>query len=347
MRKITPSRSWLGSEPRAPASGSPAPPDVAAGLPTALWGRLAGVPPGSGGLSARLFLFALLSPALWAQTTIAVVTTPDVEAYAEALEGLKSGLAGASAEIRVFQLEKKGGKPSLPAAFQAPQHGLVVAIGSEAALALPQTPIDAPVLATMILRSDADSVKARRNKALATIVLDVPIDALAGRLKEIFPSKIRLGIILNPDWPGLSGAGLQAQAKLRGLTASVAVCSRAEDVLAALLSLKGKVDFVWCLPDSSLYDSVTVQALLLASLNNRIPIIGFSSSFVRAGALMGVYPDFREVGTQTAEAVRNYLAGRPIPSLETPRVFRVAVNQRVQRLLGLEPSLSKEVVLFR
>jgi len=62
---------------------------------------------------------------------------------------------------------------------------------------------------------------------------------------------------------------------------------------------------------------------------------------------MGVYPDFREVGTQTAEAVRNYLAGRTLPVLESPRVFRVAVNQRVQRLLGLEPSLSKEVVLFR
>jgi ABC-type uncharacterized transport system substrate-binding protein len=220
-------------------------------------------------------------------------------------------------------------------------------MGSEAALALSQIPIDAPVLATMILRSDADSAKAPRNKTLAAITLDVPIDALAVRLKEVFPGKTRLGIILNPDWPGLSSAGLQAQAKQLGLAARVAVCSRAENVLAAFLSLKGQADFVWCLPDNSLYNSVTVQALLLASLNNRIPIIGFSSSFVRAGALMGVYPDFREVGTQTAEAVRNYLAGRPLPTLERPRVFRVAVNQRVGRLLGMEPSISKEVALFR
>jgi putative ABC transport system substrate-binding protein len=341
--KTTLSRSWLGSEPRASASGCPAPPDAAVGLPKALWGRLAAC----GGLSTRLFFFALLSPALPAQTTIAIVTTSDVEAYAEALDGLKSGLAGVSAEIRVFQLEKKGGKLSLPATFQAPQHGLVVAMGMEAALALSQIPIDAAVLATMILRADAESAKARRNKTLATIVLDVPIDALAVRLKEIFPGKTRLGIVFNPDWPGLSSAGLQAQAKQHGITALVAACSRAQDLLAAFLSFKGKADFVWCLPDSSLYDSVTVQAVLLASLNNRLPIIGFSSSFVRAGALMGVYPDFREVGTQTAEAVRNYLAGRTLPVLESPRVFRVAVNQRVERLLGLEPSISKEVALFR
>ena len=317
----------------------------------AMWGRLVAC----GGLSTRcLFCAVLLAAAtglhpaaLAAQTTIAVVTTSDVEAYAEALDGLKSGLAGVSAEIRVFQLEKKGGKPSVPATFVAPQHGVVVAMGSEASLALSQIPIDAPVLATMILRSDADSGTARRNKTLATIALDVPVDALAARLKEVFPGKTRLGIILSPDWPGLSSAGVQAQAKQHGLAARVAVCSRAEDVLAAFLSLKGQVDFVWCLPDSSLYNSVTVQALLLASLNNRIPIIGFSASFVRAGALMGVYPDFREIGIQTAEAVRNYLAGRPLPTLETPRVFRVAVNQRVERLLGLQPSLSQGVALFR
>jgi putative tryptophan/tyrosine transport system substrate-binding protein len=314
--------------------------------PATEWGRLAAC----GGLSTRLFLLLLTSlhpAALPAQTTVAVVTASDVEAYAEALDGLKSGLAGASVEIRVFQIAKKDGKPSVPATFAAPQHGLVVAIGSEAAVALSQIPMDAPVLVTMILRSDADSSTTRRNKTLATIALDVPIDALAVRLKQVFPGKTRLGILLNPDWPGSSSAGLQAQAKQHGLTARVAVCSRAEDVLAAFLSFKGNADFVWCLPDSSLYNSVTVQALLVASLTNRIPIIGFSSSFVRAGALMGVYPDFREVGTQTAEAVRNYLAGRPLPTLETPRVYRVAVNQRVQRLLGIETSISKEVALFR
>jgi ABC-type uncharacterized transport system substrate-binding protein len=296
------------------------------------------------------FLAALaagLHLAAWAQTTVAVVTTSDVEAYAEALDGFKSGLAGVPAGIRVIQLERIGGKPSVPAAFVAPQHGLVVAMGSEAVLAVSRIPIDAPVLATMILRSDADAGKPPRNKTLATIALDVPIDALAVRLKQVFPGKTRLGIIFNPDWPGLSGAGLQAQVKQHGLAVHVAVCSRAEGVLAAFLSLKGQADLVWCLPDSSLYNSVTVQALLLASLSNRIPIIGFSSSFVRAGALMGVYPDFREVGMQTAEAVRNYLAGRPLPALETPRVFRVAVNQRVERLLGMEPSISKEVALFR
>ena len=326
------------------SAGEPPERRLRARLPAPLWGRLAAC----GGLSTRLFFFALLMPPLPAQPTVAIVTTADVEAYAEALDGLKSGLAGASAEIRVFQLEKKGNKPNLPASFVAPQHGVVIAIGSEAALALSQIPLDVPVLGTMILRSDADSGKAAGNRTPSTIALDVPIDALADRLKEVFPGKTRLGIILNPAWPGLSSAGLQALAKQHGLALHIAMCSRAEDVLAAFLSLKGQVDFVWCLPDNSVYNSVTVQALLLASLNNRLPIIGFSSSFVRAGALMGVYPDFREVGMQTAEAVRNYLAGRPLPTLETPRVFRVAVNQRVERLLGVQPSvLKKEVALFR
>jgi ABC-type uncharacterized transport system substrate-binding protein len=280
-------------------------------------------------------------------STVAVLAAPDVEAYVQAIGGLKSGMGNSSTAIRVFPLEKRGGKSAIPGALVKEAHSVVVAMGSEAARALSESPVDAPVLYTMALRADSRLARSGRQKTVSTITLDVPMDALAARLKEIFPGKVRLGVVRQTEWPGPSVVRLQADARQAGLVLVVAECQRAEDLLRVFLSLKDKVDFVWCLPDSSLYNSATVQALLIASLNNQIPVVGFSASFVRAGALMGVYADFRDIGSQTADVIQNYLGDRPVASVQSPRTFEVAVNQRVSRLLGLQPALAKEVVLFR
>lgn len=279
--------------------------------------------------------------------TVAVLAASDVEAYAQAIEGLKSRMRDGSAAVRVFSLERRAGQPGVPAALVKEPKILVVAMGSEAARALSESAVEAPVVYTMTLRADAALVPAPHQKMVSTITLDVPVEALAARLKEVFPGKNRLGIIRQTQWKGLTAARLQAEARQSGLTATVVECGRPEDLLRVFLSLKDKVDFVWCLPDSSLYNSATVQALLIASLNNRVPVVGFSASFVRAGALLGVYADFREIGSQTADVIHSYLADQPVASVQAPRSFEVAVNQRVARLLGLQPALSKEVLLFR
>jgi len=123
--------------------------------------------------------------------------------------------------------------------------------------------------------------------------------------------------------------------------------SKPEELLTAVRSLKGRVDLVVCLPDGTLYNSATVKPLILAALESHLPIVGFSQNFVRAGAALGVYPDFRDIGAQTAEIAQKQLAGQPAGPVEGPRKLVVGVNQRVMRLLGLEYRESGNVVTVR
>jgi ABC-type uncharacterized transport system substrate-binding protein len=74
----------------------------------------------------------------------------------------------------------------------------------------------------------------------------------------------------------------------------------------------------------------------MASLESRLPLVGFSPAFVRAGAAAGIYPDYRELGRQTAEMARRVLRGEEPGIDEAPRKIQLAVNQRVARLLGVE-----------
>ena len=116
----------------------------------------------------------------------------------------------------------------------------------------------------------------------------------------------------------------------------VVECDGPARLLKALAALKGKVDLLLTFPDPDLYNPVTIKPLILNALENRLPVVGFSPAFVRAGAVAGIYPDYRETGRQAAELVLRALHGEERVAGDGPAKVRVAVNERVARLLGIE-----------
>lgn len=262
------------------------------------------------------------------QPTVLIVTSTAVEAFDEATEGLRRGL-DAAAKIVVVDL---AAKPSdLSGQLSGKDVRLLISVGNNALEAAVHFGT-APVLATMVIEAD---LKASRRPPAGAVVLDLSLrDELAG-LARVFPGKTRVGIIRNPAVSALAEAALVAEGRAAGFSVKVVECPRPEKLLQAFRSLEGAVDFVLCPPDASLYNGTTVKPLILASLEGQLPVIGFSASFVRAGAAAGVYPDYFDAGVQAGELARKYLAGAGAMEIEWPRKFRVAANQRVARLLGL------------
>lgn len=265
---------------------------------------------------------------------VVVVASVEVEAHRWAIEGIQEALGKTHTEIRIVDVGRARSEQAAGGHLAAPGVRAIIAIGSEAVQVVEAERPSVPVITTMILRRPPRT-EASAWSAAATIPLDVSLPSLLSRLKQVFPGKTRLGIIHNPATGGAITAQLQARAQQQGFTVRVAECSAPAELLAALASFKGEVDFVWCLPDGSLYNSATIKPLILASLDDRLPLIGFSESFARAGAAVGIYPDFRDIGAQAGEAARQVLEGQAVRSPEGPRRLRVAVNQSVLRLLGL------------
>jgi putative ABC transport system substrate-binding protein len=171
--------------------------------------------------------------------------------------------------------------------------------------------------------------------AVAHVSLDIPLSAQLQAMRSLWPNHSRAGIIRNPTRFRYSTEALEARARKEGFTILVADCESPGQLLKIFASLKGKVDFVLCPPDPDLYNPVTIKPLVMASLEGRLPLIGFSPAFVRAGAAAGIYPDYRETGRQTAELAQRVLRGEDRIADEGPRMVRTAWNQRVARLLGV------------
>jgi len=268
-----------------------------------------------------------------------VVTSNGAAAYQEAVQGLQEALGGRCAVLEA--------SPSLADRLAGGNAKLVVAVGSAAVEQALACRLEAPVIAAMVAGGEWRRPRARSESPLATVSLEIPFPAALERLRRIFPNRRRLGLIHNPARAGPPPAELRETARRLGFALEVAECPEVKQLLAALVSLERRVDLVLCLPDSTLYNRATVEPLVLSSLKHRLPIVGFSESFVRAGAAVGLYPDFRDAGRQAGELALRFLQGEAVAGLHPPRKVRAAVNQRVLRLLGLEPPAPGEAAVLK
>jgi putative ABC transport system substrate-binding protein len=85
----------------------------------------------------------------------------------------------------------------------------------------------------------------------------------------------------------------------------------AKQLKAGLKHISRNADVLLAIPDQTVYSGKTAKEVLLFSYRNRIPFIGLSASWVKAGALYALGIDYRDLGRQAAELANNILAGTP------------------------------------
>lgn len=285
-------------------------------------------------------LRALALAGLWAPGAIllagdtpcdaAVVFRSGSEAYDAAVAGIRQAMAGAACSVQYIDLADPASEKIATAL--ASSQKLVVAVGIGACERFKEAGAGLRLLPSVVLRGDLKACGARRAGA---IYADVPVVTVLEHLHELFPQKLRVGLIHRPSSPALD-AGTLARIQQIGYVLSIELCPGPEKLLSAFSSLKGRVDFVIAEPDAELYNNATIKPLVLAAIDARLPIVGFSAGFVRAGALLGVYPDFHDLGCQTGELMQQLLLDKGHATETGARKVTVAINPRIARLIGFE-----------
>lgn len=289
------------------------------------------------GLAAALLVIPAWGTAALAATSgpqrILIVADRAVPAYRDAAEGLKRGLSelGDATEIA---------PAAVATALASGPVRLAVAIGVEARAALTRAKTRIPVISTMISMSDLAGEPLAR--PVGSIYLDLDFAQIAHEVGRLFPDKKRLGLILPSRKDGPNKATLSRLTQ-EGFQLTIAASANRAGLVDAVKELKGKVDLVICLPETGLFDSRTIPQLLRVSLEDQLPVIGYSPNFVRAGALAGVFPDYTDIGLQTAAMVKRALANAAADAGdETPRKVASITNPTVMRLLGWKLSQAQQ-----
>lgn len=261
-----------------------------------------------------------------AQVTVIVSATDG--AHAELVDALRSRLLATLPSIRIHEQEAS----SVNMAALAESRVIVTVGASAARITASLAPAQA-VVHSLIPASTYYNLPALPRAS--AILLDQPAERQIALLRLALPDWRRIALL----------AGNHEDARVRSL-ADAARAQQFEvresrvgserDLYAALQSVLVEPAILIATPDAQIFSSLTIQNVLLTAYRHRSPVVGFTAAYVRAGALISLYSTPSQIGQQASELVIEALQGHPLPAVQSPSRFEVAVNTNVARSLGIE-----------
>lgn len=287
-------------------------------------------------MAIAIALLAGAAQAREGQETV-IVLSSNAAPYRQAEAGLRKQMTEEAMHLRTIELQELKEK-GIEAGLKTPD--LVIAIGTPAAQALHrELPAATPLTYCMV--SDPEGAGLTEGRDTQGVSVEVPLDRQFALLAEALPKVRTLGMLYRSDTADGQRRRKRVQEALPAgwNLEAVAVDQHASTAAAIETLTQRQIDAIWTAPDSSVYDSVGIRALLLASLRKGIPVFGFSTAFVRAGALLGVSVDPQAQGQQAARLGLRLLkkpAGRVETKINPAEDYQTAVNLIVAEKLGIE-----------
>lgn len=271
------------------------------------------------------------------ETRIAVLVSQEAPPYREALAGFTRVLErrGLKVSVSVGSLEGDGAKAAQALAAARPEQAqLILTLGTLATQAVAaRKDLKAPVVTGLVLKvSDLGGANA------TGVALEFPVETELRWLQRFFPGRRAVGVLYHPDENRGRIETAVKTAQALGLVLVARSVERARDLPDELEWLANRADVLWGVTDTVVFTPQTAQPILLYSFRNRIPLVGLSQTWVRAGALYALDRDYEDIGAQCAELALKVLQGAPVASLppEAPRKVRYSVNLRTAQHMKLE-----------
>jgi ABC-type uncharacterized transport system substrate-binding protein len=262
---------------------------------------------------------------------IVSVVSSDAAPYRAAQDALARVLSSEGHLVRPVALEvlTAKGLGDLGAA------AVVIAIGTPAAVWLHERKPAIPL--TFCLVSGPERAGLLTPPPASGVTTDIPLSEQVQVLRQTLPGLTGVGTLYRQDDPA-SVQDLEAMRRAlpEGVRLEAVAIDRHPTPAKAIDDLLGRrIDVVWTAPDSSIWNEATVRSLLLTALRRRVPVFGFSTPFVRAGALVGVGLDPAQQGTQAGNLVLDLLAGRGVNGQIIAPRFEISLNLVVAQKLAI------------
>ena len=254
-----------------------------------------------------------------AAAQVAIVLSDDSTPYQEVCQVVRAYLDDSGHEItRVYAANLT------VAALSEPR--LVVAVGVRAAESLAALPTRIPQLAVLVprawyLRTGRLRLSDGGRRVASAIFRDQPFERQARLIRQAFPGARRVGVLLGIEQGGLADE-LDEALRMQQLGLVHGTLGREERLIAPLENVLSGADLLLAVPDPRVFNRDTAQSLFLTSYRYRVPVLGYSRSLTRAGALLSLHSSPAQIGRQTAEWVGQALNGMP---MRLPQPWKPAV----------------------
>lgn len=266
---------------------------------------------------------------------VSVVLSENGGAYSDFSAALRENLLGSNV---TFSVQDTSQAP--------PNSGLVIAVGMKAASIAANS--NAPVILNVMIPKAGhkkllrDVPRRENSSQFSTIYLDQPIERQLSLIAASFPDRNRIGVMFDSPPPD-ELEQLRQKVSEYGLSLYEQEIASNKPLFEALQNVLQHSNVLLALPDPTVYNSSTLRNILVSTYQAGAPLVGFSASYVRAGAMCAVFSTPAQIASQSGLAIRKFAETGTLPLPQYPKYFEIAVNDRVAQALQIDIQSPEEL----
>ena len=284
----------------------------------------------------------LCSPAL-AEPSVLVLSGRDSSAYRQVAESFQAFLQDKVSGLEFVSVTLDDGEtasqPQLTA-LEGKEFALVFALGSQATrLASERYPNVAVVSSMVFSVAELESLP-----NVTGVALEFPQETQLRWMRRLLPRANRVGVLFDPALNQAWVDSARRAAEQAGLELTPIAINHATELPAGLKKLDRAADVLWAIPDKTVYSGKTLKQVLLSSFRSRIPVVGLSGAWVKAGAYYALDWDYRDLGRQSGVIAEELLAGTSPAAVrpEKPKAAVYSLNLKTARHMKI--TIGEELV---
>lgn len=221
---------------------------------------------------------------------------------------------------------------------------LVVTFGAEALEAVLKLNTEKPILAILIRKNTFYNLLSIYHRKIndsqypiSAIYLDQSLERQLNLIQTIFPDidyKSSVGVLFGPGSINQQEELLQL-AEANQLRLNTIYVNNFENPVAVMDAFLDEVRVLLALPDNRIFNPHSARGILLAAFHKHVPLIGYSQSYVKNGALISLFSSTKQIAQQTAQAILTIIDQNQLPAPQYPNEFSIEVNYQVARSLNI------------
>lgn len=215
---------------------------------------------------------------------------------------------------------------------------LIVTIGTRATRSVLEAETDGPILSVLVPERTFLKLAAENDRldTASAVYLDQPPDRQMALARILLPGARSAGLLLGPG-PARRTTQLHAAAERQGLRLNVESPDGQGGAAEAIKKLLRSSDLLLASHDPVAFKPMVAKWMLYMAYQRRLPVIGFSRAYLKAGAVASVFSTPAQIGRQAGERLLQWLesGGSDLGDPQYPRYYSVDFNQPVAESLEI------------
>lgn len=225
---------------------------------------------------------------------------------------------------------------------------LIITVGFQAANLYINKNINVPVLSLLVPQKVHTNLlnqqlEIDKQRLFSAIYIDQPIDRQLRLIKHLSNNFRTVGILLGQHSYNRKNE-LQSAVQQQKLNSYTITVHEPSQLITETRNVAKNADVLLAIPDNTIYNRRSIKGILLTTYRHQIPVIGFSSAYVKAGALAAVYSTHEDISVQAKSIIKNILQQPDLTVREFPKYFNIAINNKVSHSLNLKTYSQKDLL---